>query len=420
MNSDEPNRSRNPQKSFSSNDEPRKLLVLHGNRQTGQLLLGRMDKLRKKLMKQYNIRLVAPDAPFLCDTSSDDIDNNHHLRTWWKRSNSNDPNYYEGLEESLRQVETIWNESSSEPFEGILGFSQGARLAHLIALLSSSSTRFRNLRYVILVAGYDAPLPTNWEYGVTQDPIIRIQSLHVWGEKDNLITADQSRSVMQHYRNPPTTHVHEGGHHVPMRAANIEAYLRFIESARVESKDAMSNGDLPSVADIPNAVSDGKVQLPDEETAQAQQEEVEALQAIFPEEFKQISATTETNDGSIQYQHPIEYEIALPASEEGTWPPHPLALRVRCPPNYPSEVGPDLSFAHDNNVMELSSAQLNACMRAMQEAATAEIGMPCVMSCVYAAREFFESGGMDRVAADLVYNEELEDACFRYRRARYH
>ena len=65
----------------------RKILLLHGDRQTGDLLVGRMASLRRKLLKprimnpsslsmkneagatdtnsDYGIELVAPDAPLL-------------------------------------------------------------------------------------------------------------------------------------------------------------------------------------------------------------------------------------------------------------------------------------------------------------------------------------------------------------------
>ena len=38
----------------------------------------------------------------------------------------------------------------------------------------------------------------------------------------------------------------------------------------------------------------------------------------------------------------------------------------------------------------------------------AEQGMPCVMSCIYAAREFFESGGMEVEAVEVVEDIENE------------
>ena len=99
----------------------RKLLVLHGSRQTGQLLMGRMEKLKKRLKKK-NIELVAPDAPHKI-VSNDEHDK--HLLQWWERHD----NEYQGLVESMNLLETLW---SSSDFEGIIGFSQGARLAHLI------------------------------------------------------------------------------------------------------------------------------------------------------------------------------------------------------------------------------------------------------------------------------------------------
>ena len=129
----------------------RKILLLHGNRQTGQLLLGRMDKLRKKLQR-INIQLVAPDAPFL--HANDD-----NLRQWWSRT---DNGVCKGLQESMDYIKGMWESDSS--FEGILGFSQGARMAHLVALTAAKEeTAFEGLKYVIMVAGYDAPLPKELE-----------------------------------------------------------------------------------------------------------------------------------------------------------------------------------------------------------------------------------------------------------------
>lgn len=40
----------------------RKILVLHGDRQTGEILVGRVGALNKKL-KKNGITLIAPDGP---------------------------------------------------------------------------------------------------------------------------------------------------------------------------------------------------------------------------------------------------------------------------------------------------------------------------------------------------------------------
>ena len=114
------------------------LLVLHGNQQTGQLLLGRIERLTKRLKKEFEIETIAPDAPhLLVDNDSNTNDNNNrHLRTWWNRDEKNN---YVGLEDSLDVIyQTVLGLKKEERKKkrkiiGILGFSQGARFAHLLA-----------------------------------------------------------------------------------------------------------------------------------------------------------------------------------------------------------------------------------------------------------------------------------------------
>jgi len=368
---------------------PQKILVLHGNRQTGQLLLGRMDKLRKRL-RQQSVELVAPDAPW-------EHPEDPQRRTWWKRQQGIDNNkdVYIGLEESMAMLQSLWERDKD--FVGLLGFSQGARLTHLLGLshqrsrhARESETAFAGLRLVVMVAGYDAPLPPEFNrcYPTVDelDECVTIPSLHVWGTADKLIRPAQSLAVTSSYR-CPQLHEHDGGHHVPMRAANVRAYVDFIRT--------VLNGtiELPHQSSPPTAHFAAIVEPVslDEETAQMHIDEIEALAAIFPEEFQLLSRVLD--DGN--YAHPISYCIQLQASEEGIWPKHPLTLEFRYPYNYPQDALPDIKLIHDNNMMEFSTSQVEACLEAVAEAARKEQGMPSVMSCVYAARDFFESGSME-------------------------
>jgi len=50
---------------MSDGSTANKILVLHGNRQTGELLKGRLAKLQKAVTKEFRWEFVAPDAPFL-------------------------------------------------------------------------------------------------------------------------------------------------------------------------------------------------------------------------------------------------------------------------------------------------------------------------------------------------------------------
>lgn len=134
----------------------------------------------------------------------------------------------------------------------------------------------------------------------------------------------------------------------------------------------------------------------------AQQDEVEAMSAIFPDEFKLLSKMKSEET----YIFPVSYQIDLPASEEGVWPPHPLVLRINYPHNYPADVMANIQFVHDNNMMEFSSGQIQACINAMRDAAEVELGMPSMLTCVYAARDFFESGGMEQQLPEATEENE--------------
>ena len=426
--------------SQSSTGPCQKILVLHGSRQTGQLLLGRMDKLKKTLQKECNnLQLIAPDGPF-------DHPEDANLRQWWDRHDSE----YRGLETSLRMLQDLW-ESEGGSLVGILGFSQGARLAHLIALYHQyakshnlPNTPFQGLQYVILVAGYDAPIPDKFTEALhacmpeidasvsyfTQMKL-NISSLHIWGARDVLVPPKQSQTVMQSYHNP-ASHEHDGGHHVPMKAASISAYTSFIQAFTTTSdEDNKASNSKKDTESQPSATKDSdtsavtqkqqspppvmpttkEIKIPDEETAQAQQDEVEALTAIFPDEVTIVSKVKmNESTGENSYGHPISYRIALHPEDEssasGHWPPRPLSLGVTYPSNYPSDDAlPEIKLIHDNNVMQWSSAKVSACLKAVQDAAEAERGMPCILSCVYAAREFLDSG---EEVAELV--EEKEEA----------
>eukprot|EP00547_Thalassionema_nitzschioides_P000486 CAMPEP_0194205756 /NCGR_PEP_ID=MMETSP0156-20130528/4969_1 /TAXON_ID=33649 /ORGANISM="Thalassionema nitzschioides, Strain L26-B" /LENGTH=921 /DNA_ID=CAMNT_0038932119 /DNA_START=41 /DNA_END=2807 /DNA_ORIENTATION=+ len=354
---------------------PRKLLLLHGSRQVGEILLGRIEKLRKKLRKMYNLEFVAPDGPFLHPEDKG-------MRQWWNREG----NDYFGLrEKTLEFIQSIWNKNDG--LEGIVGFSQGARLAHLLVQCHESTVqplRLKGLRYVIMCSGYEAPPPIS---GLEERKLCT-PSLHVWGAKDKLIPPEQSRAVMKDYQNA-VHHEHDGGHHVPMKAFDVQIYTEFIANyAKVEENPHKWPSSLHADDPVLHALSE----TPSEEAMMAQQDEVEALSAMFPDELKMYSKKV-----GVVYEFPIVYRIDLIKTTEGMWPPHPISLEVSYPHDYPESVIAQIKLIHENNMMEFTSKQIQACHQAISDAAETEIGMPTVLTCVYAAREFFESGSMATV-----------------------
>ncbi|KAL3932863.1 MAG: hypothetical protein SGBAC_010649 [Bacillariaceae sp.] len=350
----------------------KQVLVLHGNRQTGQLFLGRLERIRKRISKEFDLELVAPDAPFPHPEDS-------NLRTWWNRVD----NEYQGLDQSLKILEGL--EQSN--VVGIFGFSQGARFAHLVAMLHSDNPQkwFPKLAFCILVAGYDAPTPDGLP--LTETNQIKLPSFHVWGRGDKLVTPDQSETLSEHYLEPQTM-IHDGNHYVPSKAHQIQNFIDFIRHAFENNapKETRQGGDQNTASErMAEAIS----QLPDEETTAMQEEEIEALQAIFPDEVNVKSS-----------RFPIRYHMKLLPSEEeeeGTnWPKkHPLTLDITYPFDYPLESIPEFKLIHENNVYEFPSNRVIELMKILKDTATQEIGMPSVLSGVYAARDYLDSPSTD-------------------------
>lgn len=336
-------------------------------------MLGRVDKLRKRLAKE-GFELVAPDAPF--PHPEDET-----MRQWWGR------NVYEGIEESIDLLKSIWNSGN---FVGMIGFSQGARFVELLLRLDRSSFDFGGLCFGIMVAGYDAPFPNN----LGAKDLVTIPTLHVIGQADKLVPPQSSRAAAQHFLDPQFLE-HEGGHHVPMQSPRVRAYVEFIRDALMKSttKEGLET----------NVIHE----MPDEETAEMQRDELEALQAIFMEEFTLKSNLS--NEENPEY--PITFQIALlkPAdNDDGWWPPHPISLEFTFPPKYPKESMPIMTLIHNNNVMEFSSMQKDRCMEVMQDAWRLEEGMPCVMSCVYAVKDLLESGELAPSSNPSLANQTAE------------
>lgn len=153
-------------------------------------------------------------------------------RGWWFSEATADtfsaleePAVCRGLQEALGAVAGAL--SSLGPFDGLLGFSQGAALAALVcALGQAGDPRFPLPRFIILVSGF---CPRGL---VLKEPILKsplsLPSLHVFGETDRVIPAQESVQLASRFPGAVTL-THSGGHFIPAAAAQRQAYLKFLD-----------------------------------------------------------------------------------------------------------------------------------------------------------------------------------------------
>lgn len=130
-----------------------------------------------------------------------------------------------GLEESVETVKTAVKDLG--PFDGILGFSQGAALVAMLCALQEQKleTAF-NFRFAILVAGFRSACSQHRHF--YEGPAVTIPSLHVFGQDDRVIPEEMSRDLLPAFDGAQIL-IHPGGHFVPAASSHRQTYQDFLK-----------------------------------------------------------------------------------------------------------------------------------------------------------------------------------------------
>ncbi|XP_029783587.1 esterase OVCA2 [Suricata suricatta] len=153
-------------------------------------------------------------------------------RGWWFSEQEADifnalshPTVCRGLEEALGTVAQALKKLG--PFDGLLGFSQGAALAALVcALGQAGDPRFPLPKFIILVSGF-CPRGLGLKEPVLEGPL-SLPSLHVFGDADCVIPSQESMQLASRFSGAVTL-THSGGHFIPAAAAQRQVYLKFLD-----------------------------------------------------------------------------------------------------------------------------------------------------------------------------------------------
>ena len=141
---------------------------------------------------------------------------------WWDASDD-DPPKYVGFADSLSSLSDAWRDLG--PFDGCLGFSQGAAVASLMA--STAGSKFPGLRFVVCCGGFVVRDPLAHEM-LANASSIRIPSLHLIGNADDVVSPARSLELSNYFRDPTVVR-HEQGHCVPTDPLACAALSAFFE-----------------------------------------------------------------------------------------------------------------------------------------------------------------------------------------------
>ncbi|OJJ78254.1 hypothetical protein ASPBRDRAFT_114673 [Aspergillus brasiliensis CBS 101740] len=263
---------------------PLKLLCLHGYTQSGPLFHAKSRAVIKHLTKTllpttgYTVTTTYPTGPIHLlpsdipgyepstnqggSTSTSDNEATEAYG-WFRRSSTANPPLYTDLHLGL---ETIANVIKTEgPFDGVVGFSQGAAMAAIVAALLEPgreemmkkfqvdgsefeetgenvkgfevpSAWWENvksvgqppLKFAVCYSGFRAPGP---RYRGFYEGGVKTPVLHVLGSLDAVVDEGRSRALIEVCEDAEVDGrvvVHPGGHFVPAQRPYLDAVVGFV------------------------------------------------------------------------------------------------------------------------------------------------------------------------------------------------
>ena len=191
-----------------SNEAPQRLLFLHGFRQSSNKIKKRLSRMTRFLKQECNAHVFFLNGthPYQQTMAEDTaaVNQLESQRVWY---NSNaDSTIYEGIDEAYAHVLT--HVRSEPPYDGIVGFSQGAVLASI--LLSRNPDLFR---YFISISGF-APRCLKYANLYSASAPSHVSSLHIYGKKDLLVEPSRSKQFAECFQDSQVVE-HGAGHFAP-------------------------------------------------------------------------------------------------------------------------------------------------------------------------------------------------------------
>ncbi|XP_025095344.1 esterase OVCA2-like isoform X2 [Pomacea canaliculata] len=211
---------------------PLKILCIHGYRQNAQLFREKTGSFRKVIKKYADLVFItAPNQVPPLSSDKEVIEGDH---TGWWFSNLDDSFHAQdrtdcckGYENSVLLIEKTLKEQG--PFDGILGFSQGASMVSLLCGIQEQQPDKKLFNFAILVAGFKS---RSSSHDILYSKKISIPTLHVYGESDKIIPKDMSEDLLQYFEDYIVLQ-HLGGHFIPTGGPQKKIYLEFLEKMRI-------------------------------------------------------------------------------------------------------------------------------------------------------------------------------------------
>ena len=198
---------------------PLRVLCLHGKGGSAREFAER-TKFVSELLPPGEVELVCVDAP-------------HSLGegrgfAWWSQAPDGARSYeaerFVGADESLAAIRTAWTD---QPFDALLGHSQGAMLAAMV-VAGCAGDAVRPRAAIMTGAAWPRPFGDALRALAARDGATIPPTLHVLGRADGINPPEMGLEVAECCGAEALVHWHDGGHIVPSDAASCEVFRAFL------------------------------------------------------------------------------------------------------------------------------------------------------------------------------------------------
>ncbi|XP_050205901.1 uncharacterized protein LOC126655692 [Mercurialis annua] len=213
---------------FMENQTKPRILCLHGYRTSGSILQKMIERWPETVLEKLHLHFL--DGPFPARGKSD-VERvfDPPYFEWYHASQ--DYKEYVDFDESVAYIEDHMIKHG--PFDGVLGFSQGAILSSAMPGMQAQGmafTRVPKIKFVILISGIRF---LGYKYGKPKlaanafSSPIQCPSLHFIGERDFL--KEGGKNLVKLFVDPVVIH-HPMGHVVPkLDESSLKTMLSFIK-----------------------------------------------------------------------------------------------------------------------------------------------------------------------------------------------
>ncbi|KAL6260117.1 hypothetical protein P5V15_007655 [Pogonomyrmex californicus] len=189
-----------------------RILALHGYMQSDVIFSAKLGSLRKGFKKEIDFTFIR--APHKVPSKNDTGQEGYG---WWFNTEDHvfkatvPSELCVGFDNSISLIKKTFSEQG--PFDGILGFSQGAAFVSILCAMKKKKILQIEFDFAILISGFKSLCAPHAKY---YNEEIDIPSLHIYGENDQVIPTVMAEQISCLFPNKKEIR-HEGGHYVPSK-----------------------------------------------------------------------------------------------------------------------------------------------------------------------------------------------------------